>query len=194
MATQQQRRARTRQKILDAAAVLFKSYGFEKTSIMQIVEHADVVKGTFYQHFESKTDLLIALSRKEGSERVLGLIEKVHQGLSPCDALQRYYSVLAQWFEDNAPIALDVILLAIRQHDAKAEKPQQSAHAFTVAMLRLAQERGEIRRDIDALELAFVLGGAFTLAVINWSRDAQKALLQTYTRNCLTVFFKGAAL
>ena len=192
MATQAERRALTRQKILDAAQQLFKNKGFERTSVMQIAERANIVKGTFYQHFETKMDVLVALSRRDGRERVLALVDKVHDGLSPLEALRRYYLVLAQWFEEHAPVAQDVIISAIRMHDSQATSPQENAHAFTLCMLEIAQQRNEIRRDITPLQLAFVLGGAFTLAVINWSCDPQKTLLQSHAQQCLKVFLEGA--
>lgn len=192
MATQEERRAQTRQKILIAAAGLFKKDGFDNTTLAQILAQADVVKGTFYQHFDTKTDLLMELGRQEGADKVLSLIDKVEQGLSPSEALQRYYLVFAQWFEANAPIAEDVIVSAIRRHDPKFNRPEHSAHAFTKLMVEVGQQRGEFRQDISAMEMAFVLGGAFTLAVVSWGKKPKKKQLQSYSQNCLTVFMQGA--
>jgi AcrR family transcriptional regulator len=57
-----QRRARdpeaTRQALLDAAIELFGTNGFDATSVQSIVERAEVTKGGFYHHFESKQALL----------------------------------------------------------------------------------------------------------------------------------------
>ena len=47
MATQAARRRSTRQAILQAAARLFRGQGYDETSVDQIVETADVAKGTF---------------------------------------------------------------------------------------------------------------------------------------------------
>jgi AcrR family transcriptional regulator len=56
------RRARdpeaTRQALLDAAIELFGRNGFDATSVQSIVEQAQVTKGGFYHHFESKQALL----------------------------------------------------------------------------------------------------------------------------------------
>ena len=56
------RRARdpeaTRQALLDAAIELFGTAGFDATSVQSIVDRAQVTKGGFYHHFESKQALL----------------------------------------------------------------------------------------------------------------------------------------
>ena len=48
----------TRQAILDSAVSLFEEYGYDVTSVQQIVDKAERTKGAFYHHFESKEDLL----------------------------------------------------------------------------------------------------------------------------------------
>jgi AcrR family transcriptional regulator len=55
------RRARTRAALLDAARVLFAERGVEMATIAQIAERADVAKGSFYNHFESRDDILNAV-------------------------------------------------------------------------------------------------------------------------------------
>lgn len=55
-------------KILDTANRLFYRQGYNQTGINQIIEEAGVAKGSLYQHFESKTDLMV------------GYIELNHQG------------------------------------------------------------------------------------------------------------------
>ncbi|HEX9700893.1 MAG TPA: TetR/AcrR family transcriptional regulator [Acidobacteriota bacterium] len=62
--TRQQRRSlRTRQKLLDAARQVFSEKGLDLTRIDDITERADLGKGTFYYHFESKEKLIRELIR-----------------------------------------------------------------------------------------------------------------------------------
>ncbi|WP_431210215.1 TetR/AcrR family transcriptional regulator [Puia sp. P3] len=46
-------------KIMDATNKLFYRQGYNVTGINQIIEEAGIAKGSLYQHFESKTDLLV---------------------------------------------------------------------------------------------------------------------------------------
>lgn len=61
MATQGERRAETRQRLLDAAAELFAERGIEASSVDAIAERAERTSGAIYDHFDGKTGLLFAL-------------------------------------------------------------------------------------------------------------------------------------
>lgn len=61
VATQGERRAETRQRLLDAAAELFAERGIEAASVDAIAERAQRTSGAVYDHFESKEGLLFAL-------------------------------------------------------------------------------------------------------------------------------------
>lgn len=61
MVTQGERRAETRQRLLDAAAELFAERGIEASSIDAIAERAHRTSGAIYDHFDGKEGLLFAL-------------------------------------------------------------------------------------------------------------------------------------
>lgn len=61
MATQGERRAETRQRLLDAAAELFAERGVEGSSVDAIAERAERTSGAVYDHFGGKEGLLFAL-------------------------------------------------------------------------------------------------------------------------------------
>jgi AcrR family transcriptional regulator len=51
----------TLERIVNAALALFGQYGYERTTISAIVEHAGYSKGAFYNHFNSKEELFVHL-------------------------------------------------------------------------------------------------------------------------------------
>lgn len=51
--------------ILDVAEELFAEKGYHETSMDEIAARAGVAKGTLYQHFPSKQDLVVALFERE---------------------------------------------------------------------------------------------------------------------------------
>ena len=57
-----------KQNIIDAAYALFIQKGYNSTSIQDIIDEAGISKGTFYNHFASKTECLIAIMESVGSE------------------------------------------------------------------------------------------------------------------------------
>jgi AcrR family transcriptional regulator len=64
---QRRRTSVTRQKLLDAARVVFAEKGMDLTRIDEISERADVGKGTFYYHFKGKPQII-----KELIKNILG--------------------------------------------------------------------------------------------------------------------------
>lgn len=62
--------AGTRQRILDAANELFYSHGIRATSADRIIEQVGITKVTFYRHFRTKSDLVVAyLEQQSAAER-----------------------------------------------------------------------------------------------------------------------------
>ncbi len=59
--SRQERKAQTRERLIDAAAQVFAQRGFEAASLDEVAAAAGYTKGAVYSNFASKTDLLIAL-------------------------------------------------------------------------------------------------------------------------------------
>lgn len=57
MPYRKQHKEQSRERILGSALCLFTRQGFDKTSIDQVMTHADLTRGAFYSHFDSKQDL-----------------------------------------------------------------------------------------------------------------------------------------
>ncbi len=55
------RRARTRERLLEAAARVYAERGVERATLDEVAEHAGYTKGAVYDHFGSKDSLLFAL-------------------------------------------------------------------------------------------------------------------------------------
>lgn len=53
------RRSRVKSRILDVAGRLFYEQGYNLTGINQVIDEADIARGSLYNHFESKGDLLL---------------------------------------------------------------------------------------------------------------------------------------
>ena len=54
-----------KQELIDAAGRLFLKQGYDKTAVSDIVRAINVAQGTFYYHFKSKEDILVAYVEKD---------------------------------------------------------------------------------------------------------------------------------
>lgn len=62
------RRAQTRERLLDAAIVLFAEKGVLGASVEEICEQAGFTRGAFYSNFETKDDLCLAVMQRQGQD------------------------------------------------------------------------------------------------------------------------------
>ena len=60
-----------RDELMNSAQRLFLEQGVAPTTIEQITSGADVAKGTFYLHFSSKEDILVALGERFAQEHLI---------------------------------------------------------------------------------------------------------------------------
>lgn len=70
MATQEQRRAETRARLIAAAREVFVDNGFENAATDAILDQAQVSKGALYHHFDSKLDIFAAVFATVSAEAV----------------------------------------------------------------------------------------------------------------------------
>ena len=120
-----------RADLMDAALRLFLDQGVAPTTIEQITVGAQVAKGTFYLHFSSKEDVLVALRERF----VRGLLETIDTAVRKRPA-HDWRGRLEAW----ATASIDGFLDAVRLHDIVFHefKPHsQEEHADNVLVAHL---------------------------------------------------------
>lgn len=82
-----------RNRILDAATELFYANGIRGTSADRITEQAGITKVTFYRHFRTKSDLVVAyLERQAEGER--SVMDPARERVDPVEALQSIADII----------------------------------------------------------------------------------------------------
>lgn len=90
---------RTKRVIRDALADLIEEKGFERVTVRDLTEKADINRGTFYLHYQDKYDLL-AKSEKEIIEQMRDLLTKLNPDLTfESDLASEPIRILAELFE-----------------------------------------------------------------------------------------------
>jgi TetR/AcrR family transcriptional repressor of nem operon len=179
---------RTRQKIVETAAVLFNQRGFTGCSMGDIVAASGLEKGTLYGHFSTKEELAVLAfdhAWQETSDKRLRNIETVSNAV---DKLRLHIDnyVKTPSFPGGCPLlnfAVDADdgNLALRTRVRKALKGWEGLLAKIVED---GQSAGEINPEIDSHSVAnlliSMLEGATAIARIDKSSavldDAQRHL------------------
>jgi TetR/AcrR family transcriptional regulator, transcriptional repressor for nem operon len=181
---------RSRQKIVEIAAVLFNQKGFAGCSMGDIVAASGLEKGTLYGHFSTKEELaLLAFDYawKDTSDKRLRNIDTVSNAV---DKLKLHISnyVNTPSFPGGCPLlnfAVDADdgNIALRTRVRKALKGWEDLLA---KLVEDGQSAGEMNPEIDSHAVAnlviSILEGATTVARINKRsaalNDAQRHLSQ----------------
>jgi AcrR family transcriptional regulator len=73
------RRARTRERLLDAAFEVFAEHGLGAASVEQIAERAGFTRGAFYSNFSTKEELFLALMARDHERWIEDLNQRVEE-------------------------------------------------------------------------------------------------------------------
>ena len=91
------------QKVINSAKKEFARVPIENVSIKNIVEEADIARGSFYQYFENKEDLLIYILKENSEKLNQKLKDKVKE--TNGDVFELYiflYDSMIEEFTDNS--------------------------------------------------------------------------------------------
>ncbi|MEO0071929.1 MAG: TetR/AcrR family transcriptional regulator [candidate division WOR-3 bacterium] len=88
--------AAKRQKILEAAEVVFTQKGFFKATIDEIAQKAQIAKGTIYLYFPDKPSIFIGLLAKKLAEVKTRLLEISRENLTSEAKLRKIFDCLAR--------------------------------------------------------------------------------------------------
>ncbi|HPG24324.1 MAG TPA: TetR/AcrR family transcriptional regulator [Myxococcota bacterium] len=162
-----------RDRILSAARELFAKQGFEATTVDEIARLADVAPATFFNHFQTKQNVL-ELMTGEVFEYLRSITARnFEREGDPLDKLRGFIASAAEAITSSRGIARDVLLEFVRM-DGTPGRPHPYLERLTepfVALVAEAQQRGQIRSDRDAAFLAQMMMGMMNSAITNWLAD-----------------------
>ncbi|MEN2422720.1 TetR/AcrR family transcriptional regulator [Streptomyces rimosus] len=89
-----------RERVLSAAYDLFSRRGIRDVGVNEVIHRSRVAKATFYRHFPSKDDLVLAFLDRREQQWTRGLIEAGarRRGRTPEERLLAVFDVFDDWF------------------------------------------------------------------------------------------------
>lgn len=164
--TERKPAADRRQEIIDAAADIFATKGYDATSIQDIAEAVDILKGSLYYYIKSKEDLLFEV------------IQEVHEGglarleahrASDAPALECIAAFVRGHVMNNAQ---NITKIAVFFHDFRSLSPARREviveerdlyDQYLRELIEIGQRDGSICGGIDPKMAAFGV-----LGMMNW--------------------------
>ena len=94
--------APVRERVLATASDLFYRQGYRATGINQIIAESGVAKASFYDHYPSKIDLLLAYAKAVSAEQLKEIRGLVGQPETARERFFMYLEMLKPWFDESA--------------------------------------------------------------------------------------------
>jgi AcrR family transcriptional regulator len=174
----ERRSAETRERLFRAALDLFAKNGFAETTVEDITNAADVGKGTFFNYFPSKDHILLAFGEMQLA-KLETAVEVARQSKQPMLEFFRSLGELMTKEPTRNPGIIRVVLQAfisttpVREAMLDLQKRVLFLHS---QIIQIGQERGEIRNDLPAFEIAQVFRQAILGTVLIWSLHGDSTL------------------
>lgn len=190
----QRRSAEIRERLFRAALDLFAKKGFPETTVEDITESADVGKGTFFNYFPSKDHILIAFGEMQLAKLEASIEDARRTNISMPDFLRSLGARMTAEPTRNPSIIrtlLQAYLSTTPVRQAMVDL-QKRAHLLHTQIVQLGQERGEIRGDLPASEIAYVFRQTIFGTLLIWSLYGD-ATLQSRIDAAFNVLWSGMA-
>jgi AcrR family transcriptional regulator len=185
-------RVPTPQRLIDAAYELFTRQGFHAVGLDRILADAGVSKQTFYNHFESKEDLMLAVLDKRSDIDLATFGEMLHEfaGDDPRAQLDAIWDVLDAWFNRDDFRGCIFITAAAEfpfAHDPAHQKAAAHAAKTQRMLADLARRAGAEDPQGLAERLFILIDGAFVVRHVTGNdraaqiaRENAKLMLECY--------------
>jgi AcrR family transcriptional regulator len=167
----QRRSTEIRERLFRAALNLFAQKGFAETTVEDITEAADVGKGTFFNYFPSKDHILLAFVEMQLS-KLEAAIAMARSGGEPMPEFLRSLGVRMTQEPTRNPAIIRALLqayLSTTPVRAAMMDLQRRVHDLHTQMIQIGQDRGEIRNDLPAAEIAQVFRQTIFGTLLIWS-------------------------
>jgi AcrR family transcriptional regulator len=163
---------RNRALLLEVAKREFTRSG-ANTSLEEIAKRAGVGPGTLYRHFPTRDDLLQAVYRSE-LERLAEAERQFAQTMTPIDALRSWLLLFVDAIAAKALIAPALNSL-VGDHKKVFEAGYAQMHNAIRSLVKRAVKSGDIRKDLDPIDLLRALVGVANVATsADWQQSARR--------------------
>jgi AcrR family transcriptional regulator len=190
----ERKKLETEQKLIKAAIELLSEHGVYDVTVEQITERADVGKGTFFNYFPTKEDLLGSIFRSK-REQVMMTGDLMREATDIKAALKKFVM-----FAINEPKRTPKMVQSI--FSAAMTKPEvrepfcalinEGLNTIKLGIER-GQELGQVRKDIEALEMAKFLQQVLFGTQGIWAMGDPTSDLEERISLAFEIFWRGIA-
>jgi AcrR family transcriptional regulator len=190
----ERKKEETKERIFTTAMKLFKSQGFEATTIDEIAAKADVAKGTFFNYFPRKEAVFGYLSEDWLAQAEAESADIMSRPGRVGPQLISMFSELAAFYEQEPALAKHVVQEWMRNQHSGNDVMCQRWDELGVGLIRKLQDSGELRTDEPAERLLAVIHAVHQGTIVEYLESPQSPFpLRDELRRRLTLAIEGLA-
>lgn len=144
--TREEKKARTRAQLIDAATTVFARRGFVAASLDEVAEEAGLTKGAVYSNFDSKEELFEAVIEDRLNEPMKQLADVIDQGIG---STEEQAQAGARAFVGVVEQEREVFLLALEMNIHVARHPELAPAYAARRREQLAEVAGIIQEHAE---------------------------------------------
>lgn len=183
----------TKSRIVSAAWQLFYQYGYNNTTIDDIVEMSQTSKGSFYHYFSTKDDLLGSLSVLF-DEKYEELMETMDPALTPVEKLITMNRELFLMIENTVSVSI-LSQLFSSQLSASGEKhllnPDRTYYKLLRQIAVEGQQQDLFRDDLSINDITKAYALYERAIMYDWCLSSGSYSLCQYSEKMLPLFIAG---
>jgi AcrR family transcriptional regulator len=168
-----------RERLFRAALDLFARKGFAETTVEDITNAADLGKGTFFNYFPSKEHIILAFGEMQLG-KLRAAADEARAKNEPTKVFLRSLGARLTQEPIRNPAIIRILLKAFLADSPVRESVvdlQNRVIAIHAEIIRLGQQRGEIRDDLPPEVLANVFRQTVFGTLLIWSLYGDATLL-----------------
>jgi AcrR family transcriptional regulator len=193
----QQQSERTRAALIGAATAMLLDRGFEGTTLALLAQRVRVTKGAIYHHFPDKEALLRAVMEhvRRTWEREVGA--HVAQAGDALEQLGALFDRQAHLIDEEPALCLLVTGLTLQSRSlgrglaGVVERITEDLTELVRGLLARGQRAGDVRRDLDARELARAVVAILEAVSCSRATDPSRSAFLARMRTTRTVVLAG---
>ena len=170
------------ERIVIAALELFGKKGFEKTSVESITRKARVAKGTFYNFFDKKEDVLLHFLDREYGKSEAEISQKRSAQQAFLDQIELSVSSYIKHIFSDREFTKVLIKERIGNIGTGKNKNELRLMEEIFRSIERAKLQREIRLDVDSRRLTEMIFALYTMYVIYWTNGFIKTKKECVAR------------
>jgi len=163
----------THRLIAKAAMKLFSKKGYDHVTVDEICEKAGVAKGTFYSHFKSKEHIITEQFLTAYNDSMV-MIKEVEKTSLYKDKMTELMTAVFKYVNDSGVDVMRAVYysqLGPGKKESTIASGERELYKIAEQQVSEAQEKGEVRTDIGAEQLALTIIRSGRGIVYEWCME-----------------------